>query len=67
MIFFEQIKENIFEKVTKIVFPNGDVILYSFGINSDIMYSTKNIKSDILEYVMFQNNHIFFLLPQILL
>ena len=59
----KQIKENIFEKVKKKI-PR-DVILFSFSINLNITYLTKHINSDILEYTMFQNKYIFFLLPQI--
>ena len=36
------VKENIFEKATKMFFPNKDVILYSFGIDSNIINSTKH-------------------------
>ena len=43
-----QIKDNIFEKVSRYPFPNRDVILFSFGINSNITYLTKHINSDIL-------------------
>ena len=35
------------------------VIFYSFGIDSNIAYSTKGINSGIIEYMMFQNSHIF--------
>ena len=41
-------KENIFEKVTKYLFPSKDVILFSFGINLNITYLTKCINSDTL-------------------
>ena len=41
------------------------VILYSFGIDLNFTYLTKYINSDILEYRLFWNNHIFFLLPWI--
>ena len=43
-----QIKDNVFEKVTKIFFPNRFVILFSFDIDSNITCSTKYMKSDIL-------------------
>ena len=33
--------ENVFEKVTKIFFPNRDIILFSFSINLNINYLTK--------------------------
>ena len=52
-------KENIFEKGTKLFFSNRDVILYYFCINLNITYSTKSIKSDIPECMIFQNNYIF--------
>ena len=44
-----QLKDNVFKKVIKIYFPNRDVILFSFGINSNITYSTKHMNSDILD------------------
>ena len=34
-------------------------VLYSFSIDLNITYLTKHIHSDILEYMIFQNNHIF--------
>ena len=57
-------REHIWES-NKNSFPNRDVILFSFGFDLNITYSTKWINSDILEYTMFWNNYIFFLLPQI--
>ena len=66
MLFSMQITDNIFEKVTKIFSPpNRDAVLFSFGMDLNIIYLTKHINSDILEYMMFQNNYIFFLLPPI--
>ena len=42
-----KIKDNVFKKVIKIFFPNREVILFSFGINSNITYLTKHMNSDI--------------------
>ena len=39
------------------------IILYSFSIDLNITYLSKHMNTDILEYMKFQNNHIFFLLP----
>ena len=55
----------MFEKVTKIFFPYGDVILYSFGIDLNITYLAKHLSSDISRKFDIAKCYIFFLLPQI--
>ena len=53
-------KENIFKKVTKIFFPDRDAILYYFGIDLNIIYSTKHKISNYSGIYRVLNSHIFF-------
>ena len=42
-------KKKHIQESDKIFFPNRDVLLFLFGINSNITYSTKHMNSDILD------------------
>ena len=63
-IFQANIREDIWES-NKNIFPNRDVISFSFGIDLNITYLTQGINSNILECTMLQNYYIFSPLPQV--